>query len=466
MSLGDKKQVPVCLYLMIGAQDVSFSIAAGQGRSRTWLKEWRIEKERIKSETVLPSLSDLIAGLAAYRTQLALAGLKTKQIYVLVADVWLAVATIPWMSSSDKSGPTQATAREYFSALGFELEPSDCIQFDDAPYEQSRLAVAYPTNLLTSLNQFATELGGSIASVLPTSIAIRQSVVAIGERKSNATAVVDEGWFALFFGGNDTDLSEVIARRTLDHGRDALAAQWEALKLRHPYLEKDVVRVPMVDLSLRSAPQKTTSPVPTPFDLIMQRSGDLSEEAADIRIFGRSPHFATRHPLNAITNKANPLMGWVISAVALVVLFVLMSNFWKSTQQLQDLTAQHHKTEAVSRNSPAAKTWTRDEVARVQAVNRAISDLNLPISRLLLALEPPRDISVAVLSFDAQSGSTDQRNVVKIIAESQTSADMTRYLAFVSDQKPYIDAVLGKHEVLESEPGQPLRFSMEARWHE
>ena len=102
-------------------------------------------------------------------------------------------------------------------------------------------------------------------------------------------------------------------------------------------------------------------------------------------------------------------------------------------------------------------------------MSTAIRELNLPISAILHALQPPQDIRVAVLGLEttnASSGAAGQPTSVKIMAEARTGADMARYVAFVAERKPFIAAYLTQHEINTSVPEQPYRFTVEALWNE
>ena len=115
---------------------------------------------------------------------------------------------------------------------------------------------------------------------------------------------------------------------------------------------------------------------------------------------------------------------------------------------------------------PSPTAWSRDEIAQVQAVNIAVRELNMPIAPLLRALEPPQDISVAVLNVEMGGAALAQASSVKIVAEAKSSADMPRYVAFVAERKPFTGAYLTRHEIDENNPESRYRFTVEALWSE
>jgi len=111
-----------------------------------------------------------------------------------------------------------------------------------------------------------------------------------------------------------------------------------------------------------------------------------------------------------------------------------------------------------------------------------VSELNIPVPRVLRALQPPRDIRVGLLGLELvagrergaePAGAVDvriSRPTLKVHAEALTSTDMTRYVAFLSDRKLLNHAYLVRHEVPESAAGQSgspratYRFTVEVVW--
>jgi hypothetical protein len=101
-------------------------------------------------------------------------------------------------------------------------------------------------------------------------------------------------------------------------------------------------------------------------------------------------------------------------------------------------------------------------------VNAAVRELNLPISALLAALQPPADLRVAVLGVDVTSGAQAAAGTssVKISAQARAGADMARYVAYVAQRRPFDSAYLVRHEIAGDAPDRPYRFTVEAAWKE
>lgn len=122
---------------------------------------------------------------------------------------------------------------------------------------------------------------------------------------------------------------------------------------------------------------------------------------------------------------------------------------------------------------PAAQAptkWTREELGRIQAVNAAIREINLPIGPLLRAVRPPRDLRVALLGISVEptssTGAPDgSLATIKLSAESASGAEMTRYVRYLV-QQPLVRAYLVNHVVDETDSAYPYRFNVEVSWRE
>jgi hypothetical protein len=164
------------------------------------------------------------------------------------------------------------------------------------------------------------------------------------------------------------------------------------------------------------------------------------------------------------------LWRWLVVGVIAVLAGAVSTQAVNAHLVFATLTEQLHATSDAAQVAPRPKTWSRAEMAQVQAVNAAIRELNLPISSILRALEPPRDIRVAVLSVetavDTSVGTSSKTSSVKIFAEARSGAEMARYVSFVAERKPFTGAYLTRHEIDETSAERPYRFTVEAVWSE
>src|SRR6218665_2443476 len=70
---------------------------------------------------------------------------------------------------------------------------------------------------------------------------------------------------------------------------------------------------------------------------------------------------------------------WVVVAALGVVFSALVAQLTREVSSVATLRAKTAAMERARQPGTAKKTWARQEVAHVQAVNRAIRELNLPI---------------------------------------------------------------------------------------
>jgi Tfp pilus assembly protein PilN len=176
--------------------------------------------------------------------------------------------------------------------------------------------------------------------------------------------------------------------------------------------------------------------------------------------------------LNFVSSNGS-FRGWrlVVLAVGLIVLLTSALS-WSYQQKVNDAmtvqVAQLQPRMAVKPTRSASQQRELDQ--RTKVVTEAVRQLNLPIENLIKALQPPRDIRVALLGLDVRSGSGEQASDVartlKISAEARTPREMTMYVAFLGDQRLFKSVYLVKHEINAASPEQPYRFQMEAQWQE
>ena len=95
---------------------------------------------------------------------------------------------------------------------------------------------------------------------------------------------------------------------------------------------------------------------------------------------------------------------------------------------------------------------------RARAVNDAIRRLNLPWSDILVALNKASTPQVALLAQEPDPST----GVIKLLAEARSVEAMLAYQRRLETLFP--EAVLTRHEVMNREPGSPVRFSIETRW--
>jgi hypothetical protein len=380
-----------------------------------------------------------------------------RELRVLVADSWLAAVTLPWSDAMRDGRTAAALTRARLTAAGFVAESADTVRIDDAPFGVPRLALAYPAVLMAALEQLAARSGARLASVLPLAAAGWEAA----RRQPNATqpavlALTGAGMLAIARAGGQR-LQELTVR--VDAGAGApqheLQQLWQRQCLRDPQLAA-LGRPGLLDLAgaqpLAGAWADTIG-LPAP-------QGNAGPGLALAAASG-----TRRSSLDAI-QAGRPLtrLQWAALGGALVLACGALGYGLNAGASAQALQAALDAPRPV-RMAPPVPAWSAAETARVGAVNVAIRELNLPFDALLRALAPAPDLQVAVLSVTTTAGSSAATgSSVKIVAEARTRADMARYAAFVGERKPFTGAYLAEHELDESSPERPYRFTLEAMW--
>lgn len=99
--------------------------------------------------------------------------------------------------------------------------------------------------------------------------------------------------------------------------------------------------------------------------------------------------------------------------------------------------------------------------ARVDAINGAILQLNLPWPALRQAIGAATPATVALLALEPDA----RRRSLKISAETRDPDAMIDYVAQLKRQTLFGEVLLLRHEINEVDPNRPLRFEIEATWN-
>jgi hypothetical protein len=394
----------------------------------------RIDVGRVIAGRWLPaSLAsvDVVDGPASSLDALVLPDSKPSggaDLHVVVSDCWLNVAEVLWSAALADDRRADAVARQRLVEAGFGADAAATVRLDDAGFGQPRLAVAYPADLLGALRALAQRSGLRLRSVLPLSVA---GWHAHAQPKGEALIAVDDG-AVIVATGTRHRLAQVVVRT----GTGSWQTQWARAQLRRPHLA--AAKEPaVVDLSARDG-------VPVSPALGLARAARKA-----------------RSPVDAVAQAPRSTVGWLAAACVALVALTLSLQAWQAHGQRLAAMASWKALQQQPAAAPQAAPWTRQELARVQSANAAIRELNLPIAALLAALQPPRDLRIAVLSVEASGSAT-----VRIKAETRTAAEMAKYAAFVASRNPFTEAYVTHHEVDAVSPEKPYRFALEASWRE
>lgn len=474
---GESQVVVRALWLVLGARQVLWGAVVGTGKAARW-ESWGGVEVPGGSQVSRPSLMAALAGLPA--TPFADAAPNTP-LHVWLADPWVAMDLVPWSDGFLREASAMALARSHLMAQGYEVHGADRVRLDDAPMGQPRLAVAYPGEVLAWLEDHARAWSLRLRSVRVASLACwsvfgrnasvpmlavlhDEALVIMGAPGSRVRGAHLAEWHAVPLDGgaridptgapsSDSDVVQQLA-----HG-------WRRLGLRFPQWAS-TTDLPLLDGRLGD-PRRTEWPAPfVSMKTRMASTGELDPSLGDVLV--GLVDAAPPHALDAVSDQRPRKAVLVPLAVGLCLGLLLLGSMAGSRTRLkasiEASVAQHSQPAALS---VPANPLTKQELARIPAVNQAIRQLNLPVHALLHSLEPPQDLRVAVLSVDSvgRGGPSRQSSSVRIVAQAPSSADMMRYVAFVSGRRPFTGAYLRKHEWVDGATEKQVRFTLEATWN-
>lgn len=449
-------------WLVLGARELRWGEVDRRASPPQWLELGSVALPDEGRRTRQNLVQALTALLPAQPFSSVAAG---TPLHVWMDDVWVPMGMVPWSDVLADDRSATASARFALVELGHDLGPADQLRLDDMPWGQPRLAVAYPGEVLAWLEERASAWGLSLAGVHAGSIACWGAVA----RHSSAPALAVLTDESLVFMGAPSGARRLTGFHPLavEDGA-ALSRAWCRLSVRHPLWE-GVTQVVLVNAATEGRP---LGELPLPFRAmggVAAAGGNGAREQGlpDLLVAlsaAASPH-ALSWRLKAQTTKPFLVLAAVALCLGLTATAAAMSQQLRSKAVLDEAMAG-----LVQRSGPAERelALTKQEVARIPLVNQAIRQLNLPVRGLLQALEPPRDLMVAVLSVDSvgQVAASGQSSSVRIVAQAPSSADMTRYVAFVGGRRPFTGAHLRKHEWVDASNKKRIRFTLEATWTE
>jgi hypothetical protein len=389
---------------------------------------------------------------------------------VVVASRWIASTVLPWSAALMQSETALAFARSQLVGAGFDLEAGDTIRIDDEPYRELRTVVAYPAALLALLRDAAARLGLALESVLPLDSLVVDGALTESGPDLAALAVVEGGWVSFHAGsGRRLTARGSASRLAQSQSRAAdVARLWQRLRWRDTALAR-VDTLAVIDLDggeyasawSASAGLRLVAPANGDDALVVLRRTALRSSAG-------------RHPLDgAAPRPASQAFGRVGAILAMLALAAAAWASWQASATFAQLRDLRNEMTAPSTRPPASRNAARsaDDLARVAAINAAVMNLNLPFAELLSALQPPRDIRVGLLGIDllaqgSTAASVNTDTALKLSAEAASGAEMTRYVAFIADRRPFVAAYLVNHEVVAADPARPYRFTVEATWRD
>ncbi len=373
-------------------------------------------------------------------------------VHVVFESPWLMHMTVPWSAQLLHGDQATAYVRRCAVEAGWDLAQWD-VRVDDAPYEQPRVAVAYPQQWLAALQAWVQAQGWQLGRVTGLSVlawdlarqhqdAVRQLVV-LGEQDT------------LFIAGGARmeSVHALLAQTPLPRDEEVLR-QWQRLRWRQPSWTDDAQQLhALVAAADEPVPD---SPGNGPLNWLASRRDEGLPALCWLHSWARSR--------SALDWKTPRPQGLLLHAVAMAALLAL------SAVALADVARMHGRETALAAQMSqrsAALPETDTKARRPdEGVGEALAQLQAPYAELLAALLPPRDIEVALLNleFGQSQGGTAARQV-KLQLEGRSALDMTRYMAYLEDRKPLGPVVLTQHALQQDKAEARYRFTLEVAWH-
>ncbi len=174
--------------------------------------------------------------------------------------------------------------------------------------------------------------------------------------------------------------------------------------------------------------------------------------------------------LNFIDARAS-MSGWRL-ALAGLGLAALIGTGLAWSVQLRAVAALETRLAQATPRAPQkvslSSTQQRDTEQQMISAAAAVRQLNVPVTRLIRALQAPRDLRVALLALDlSQKGETEQGGgTLKLAGQADSAQDIFTYVAFLNEQTLFKSVYLVKHEMIAGATESPYRFQLEARWQQ
>lgn len=461
-----RSKVGATLYLSVGAQTLHAAVYA-QGE---WQRESIVElpfqagaggAKNSALEGLLDSLQLLQQRLSADLVPRVLAQ-GHADVCVSISTRWLPNETLPWSDIMGTVG-LRAVATDYLQHSGFAVELQDVVCWEDSPWGSSRWVLAYPATIMQALEQLASAMGGRLVSLLPAVSLVAQWFVQQRAR-TGMVGYVESG--LLYLVEVEDGYVQSTMQRALDDAAmesedarltEGVSRLWHGIRLRTPHLHEATELAVLFESDSLNAEnavglRSLVWPQPTQSHIVpLLRT---------LRIVQKK-----RNALDAVKVRASfggmNLFFLVASSVVVLALVLLAIFNFQTIHRLE--SAQQAAHSPVVQSVPIVLSKAQKD--QVLAINSAIRQLNMPVAELLRALNPPQDIRVALLGIDLIDDDSDAGlPKLKLSAEALSGEDMTRYVGFLDGRRPFVQASLVRHEVMQNVSESPWRFTMELTW--
>jgi Tfp pilus assembly protein PilN len=102
----------------------------------------------------------------------------------------------------------------------------------------------------------------------------------------------------------------------------------------------------------------------------------------------------------------------------------------------------------------------------IEAINRAIRQLNLPWENLLAVFEGEKYQVAALLALTPSiHASNPGQQPLRIQAEAKSADSMSEFVKALQEEKIFSDVAITHHEINDQDPNRPIRFTVDANWN-
>jgi hypothetical protein len=448
---------------------ITLNIGAGQLELQAWANSKKLD---LYLSVPMPHQEQLLQALLRLgESPDWRAAAKRAHLSVCVSARWLGHTELPWSLSWLSKQREQVAARQYLEAAGYDCHPEDLIAVDDAPWGDTRLVVQWPAAVTSAIRTL-------VGTWRPRSVQISSAAVLAWIDSSSPDAEhvppvvvqerVGQDLLLTLIRGGGVRPQEVLVRPcprldgSLGAGQAVGADESDRTDAERIRGLPDVAQV-ATGIARRAgwiseANKNDQSGAWSP--LTLELSGAVPPRSALATDLPVPTHrFVWRDELRHKTS-------WAIAALLLFSVIALLSS-----ARLHDLAQSAQlalQRQSAIPNASQPFVPGRELEQKILAVNAAINDLNAPLTDLMRALVPPKDIAVGVLGIELVDGSSPAApRRVKLLAESPSPADMTRYVAFLSGRRPFDAATLVRHEVADEgaqSASESYRFTVELQW--
>ncbi|MEN9865342.1 MAG: hypothetical protein RL748_932 [Pseudomonadota bacterium] len=162
--------------------------------------------------------------------------------------------------------------------------------------------------------------------------------------------------------------------------------------------------------------------------------------------------------------KPSGLWRWLLCLAGLLALGLWWRQAWQQQQINQALQQQLATIQPAPKPMPQRSASEQRELqAQAKIISAAVRQLNLPLAELLRTVQAPKDIRVSLLGLDLNAKGGSQ-GLIKIQAETHSTAEMMNYVAFLDEQRWLQSVYLVKHEMPGVGNDAVVRFVVEAQW--